>query len=64
MRQSRLLVRHETVLKRLRKEVESVLGSETNITKSELQKMTYLKCVITESAYTSMSFTETEERLI
>lgn len=47
--ESRLLVRHEVCLDRLRGEVESVLGSSQSVSKAQLQQMTYLKQVITES---------------
>ncbi|KAL9053335.1 MAG: hypothetical protein Q9162_004835 [Coniocarpon cinnabarinum] len=45
----RLLVRHPDVLARLRKEVESVMGDDAQVDKSKIQKMPWLKCVITES---------------
>lgn len=45
----RLLVRHREVLERLRQEIEAVQGSDTVITKAKLQKMPYLRNVITET---------------
>ena len=46
---SRLLVRHPDVLKRLRDEVRSISGEDAAISKAQVQKMTYLRCVIDES---------------
>lgn len=46
---SRLLARDERVLGRLRVEIESVLGSDTSVSKAKLQQMPYLKCIMTES---------------
>lgn len=46
---SRLLVRYPHVLKKLRVEVESVLGQDTNVTRAYIQRMPYLQHVIKES---------------
>lgn len=46
-----LLVRHTPALDRLRDEIHSVLGEEPELTRTHVQKMSYLKCVLNESAY-------------
>ncbi|KAF6231018.1 hypothetical protein HO173_010718 [Letharia columbiana] len=45
----RLLVRHPHVLKKLRGEIESVLGQDNNITRAYIQRMPYLQHVIKET---------------
>ncbi|KAL8947626.1 MAG: hypothetical protein Q9222_006113 [Ikaeria aurantiellina] len=44
-----LLVRHPGVLERLRREIRSVLGTNIEVTRSHIQKMGYLKCVLNET---------------
>lgn len=44
-----LLVRHPHVLGRLKEEIASVVGSDVNITRTHIQKMGYLKCILNES---------------
>ena len=46
-----LLVRHPKVLRRLQDEIESVMGSDAEITRLHIQKMSYLKCILNESMY-------------
>lgn len=46
---SRLLVRHEHAMNRLRKEVSSVMGSSQHPTREQIKKMPYLSYVIKES---------------
>lgn len=48
---SRLLVRHPTVLERLRNEIQSVAGNDSNLTREDLKKMTYLANILKESMY-------------
>ncbi|KAK4042728.1 cytochrome P450 [Parachaetomium inaequale] len=45
----RLLVRHPTVLTRLRREIKNVLGTSTNPTRSQIRNMPYLSCVLKET---------------
>ncbi|KAI9712599.1 MAG: hypothetical protein M1828_001665 [Chrysothrix sp. TS-e1954] len=45
----RLLVRHPDVLTRLKQEVQSVMGDDQTVTKATLQKLPYLKCIVTET---------------
>ncbi|KAF7176132.1 hypothetical protein CNMCM7691_001608 [Aspergillus felis] len=45
----RLLVRHEQVTMRLRKEIASVMGNSMDPTREQIRKMPYLSCVIKES---------------
>lgn len=45
-----LLVRHPLVLDRLRAEIRSVVGDNREFTRTDIQKMSYLKCVLNESA--------------
>ena len=47
---SRLLIRHPSVMERLRKEVHSVLSDEEHPTREKIRKMPYLALVIKESA--------------
>ena len=49
---SRLLVRYPHVLKKLRAEVESVLGQDKDVTRAYIQRMPYLQHVIKESKQT------------
>ncbi|KAL9613336.1 MAG: hypothetical protein Q9167_002097 [Letrouitia subvulpina] len=44
-----LLVRHPKTLRRLREEIQSVMGNEKDLTKSLIQRMPYLKCVLNET---------------
>lgn len=44
-----LLVRHPAVLDRLRNEIQSVVGDDSEINRSHIQKMSYLKAVLDES---------------
>ena len=44
-----LLVRHTSTLDRLRSEIHSVLGNDQDLTRTHIQKMPYLKNVLTES---------------
>lgn len=46
---SYLLVRHPTVLDRLRSEIRSFASHEDNLTRAQILKMSYLKCVFNES---------------
>jgi hypothetical protein len=46
---SRLLVRHEHVLRRLRDEIKSMIGDSQDPRREQIQKMAYLSCVIKES---------------
>lgn len=46
---SRLLVRHESVMNRLRDEVSSVMGESENPTREQIRRMPYLFCVVKES---------------
>jgi hypothetical protein len=50
-----LLVRHPTVLQRLRREIEAVVESDEALTRAHLAKIPYLKCVLNESK-SSFSF--------
>lgn len=45
----RLLVRHPRVLKKLRSEIESVLGQDKDITRAYVQRMPYLQHVVKET---------------
>ena len=45
---SRLLIRHESTLARLKEEVQTAQGDDTQVTKAKLQKMPYLKNVLLE----------------
>lgn len=54
---SRLLARHQSVLARLRSEIESVVGLEQDApepSRSDLKKMTYLSLVIKEGMLNSI----------
>ncbi|CAO1605215.1 hypothetical protein XANCAGTX0491_008738 [Xanthoria calcicola] len=44
-----LLVRHPHVLGRLKEEIASVVDSDVNITRTHIQKMSYLKCILNET---------------
>ncbi|KAI4227579.1 MAG: hypothetical protein L6R36_002280 [Xanthoria steineri] len=44
-----LLARHPHVLGRLKEEIASVVGSDVNITRTHIQKMGYLKCILNET---------------
>lgn len=46
---SRLLVRHPEVLKKLREEVSSMIGNASDFDRDDLQKMEYLTMVLKES---------------
>jgi cytochrome P450 len=46
---SRLLVRHPDVLKKLREEVSSIVGSAPDFDRDDLHKMEYLTMVLKES---------------
>lgn len=46
---SRLLVRHEGVMDRLRREIYSTMGDSEHPTRKQIKKMPYLACVIKES---------------
>lgn len=46
---SYLLVRHPAVLDRLRNEIRSVASDEEGLTRAQILKMPYLKCVLNES---------------
>ena len=46
---SRLLVRHENAMVRLRKEVSSIMGDSPHATREQIKKMRYLSYVIKES---------------
>ncbi|KAL9066240.1 MAG: hypothetical protein Q9161_007697 [Pseudevernia consocians] len=44
-----LLVRHTSALDRLRDEIRSVMGDDEELTRTHVQKMSYLKCVLNET---------------
>ena len=44
-----LLVRYPNVLRRLRDEILSVMGDEVEVTRLQIQRMAYLKCILNES---------------
>src|SRR5271154_6210353 len=44
-----LLVRHPTVLQRLREEIAAVVEPDEALTRAHLAKIPYLKCVLSES---------------
>ncbi|KAL8766549.1 MAG: hypothetical protein Q9209_006692 [Squamulea sp. 1 TL-2023] len=44
-----LLVRHPKVLSRLQGEIKSTVGTNDDITRTHIQKMDYLKCILNES---------------
>lgn len=44
-----LLVRHPKTLSRLKEEIQSIMGNEKHLTKSLIQRMPFLKCVLNES---------------
>ncbi|KAF4625978.1 hypothetical protein G7Y89_g12186 [Cudoniella acicularis] len=44
-----LLVRHETVLQRLRAEIKSIMGDSNDLARDQIMKMRYLACVVKES---------------
>ena len=46
---SRLLIRHQDVLARLKKEIETVLGGQSIINRAQIQQMPFLKNVLIES---------------
>ena len=46
---SRLLLRNSDVLERLRREIETVVGDEKDITRAHIQRMPYLHNVLKES---------------
>lgn len=46
---SYLLVRHPAVLDRLRNEIRLVASHEEGLTRAEILKMPYLKCILNES---------------
>ncbi|KAI4086117.1 MAG: hypothetical protein LQ344_007830 [Seirophora lacunosa] len=45
----RLLVRYPAVLVKLRREIETVLGDENNITRTHVRSMHYFECVLKET---------------
>ncbi|MCJ1462095.1 hypothetical protein MMC07_000695 [Pseudocyphellaria aurata] len=47
--QSYLLVRHPAVLDRLRTEIQSITSLEDDLTRAQIVKMPYLKCVLNET---------------
>lgn len=55
---SYLLVRHPTVLDRLRFEIKSIVGNDPDLTRAQVFQMPYLKCILNESQssrFTSLS---------
>jgi len=50
---SYLLVRHPSTLKRLRQEIHSIADNGQGVTRAQINKMPYLKCVLNESKYYS-----------
>lgn len=52
---SRLLVRHDQVMQRLRKEIHAVLGDVESPTREQIRQMPYLDCVIRESKFRPVS---------
>ncbi len=46
---SRLLVRYPDVLKKLRSEIDSVLGQDKDVTRAYIQRMPYLQNILKES---------------
>ncbi|KAL8964355.1 MAG: hypothetical protein Q9183_004510, partial [Haloplaca sp. 2 TL-2023] len=43
-----LIVRHPSVLERLREDIQANVGGNTEITRDDIRKMGYLKCVLNE----------------
>lgn len=58
---SRLLVRHEHAMVRLRKEVSSVMGDLPHATREQIKKMRYLSCVIKESRWACVSVIQSSD---
>jgi cytochrome P450 len=48
---SRLLVRHPDVLKKLREEISIIIGNASDFGRDDLQKMEYLTMVLKESEW-------------
>ena len=48
-------MRHEHALDRLKTEIRAVLGEDTQVTKSKVQQMSYLRCVLKESKRSPMT---------
>ena len=53
-KQSYLLVRHPSVLSRLREEVSSNIGTEQTLTRNLIQKLPYLRCILNESMWPNL----------
>jgi hypothetical protein len=52
-----LLVRHPQALERLRSEINSVVSDGEDLSRSHIQRMPYLKCVLNESKTPYLTFT-------
>lgn len=44
-----LLVRHKPVLQRLQREIRTIVGDQEQLTRGQINKLPYLKCVLNES---------------
>ncbi|KAI4144861.1 MAG: hypothetical protein LQ341_002538 [Variospora aurantia] len=44
-----LLIRHPDVLSRLRSEIQSVIGTDTDVTRPHIQKIGFLRCILNET---------------
>ncbi|KAL8712637.1 MAG: hypothetical protein Q9220_003168 [cf. Caloplaca sp. 1 TL-2023] len=61
---SYLLVRHPAVLDKLRREISDVIGDDRQISRSAIQHMIYLRCVINEKDFALMEASYTIIRVI
>jgi hypothetical protein len=55
---SYLLVRHPAALERLREEIRSTVETGQPLTRGQINRMAYLKCVLNESKLISIQATE------
>jgi len=46
-----LLVRHKPVLERVQREIRTVIGDQERITRVQISKLPYLRCVLNESKF-------------
>jgi hypothetical protein len=50
-RLSFLLVRHRPALERLQREIRTVVGDQERLTRAQISKLPYLRCVLNESKF-------------
>ena len=46
-----LLVRHRPILERLQREIRAIVGDQERLTRVQVSKLPYLRCVLNESKF-------------